>query len=218
MGVPLNWESSEETPEVTEAKLRVLKLQEEKHKLEIKGIKRDFEEEDADGFHNRTYLFTDPFVPETVLECTRVLGQWHRLYPKKKITVILNSPGGTIFDGLALYDYLRELVDSGHEVETLGQGAVFSMTSVVLQAGTTRSMTPHSFLMIHEISHMVGGTASKIIDEAKLITRLQEPILKIYAGRSNMDVEEISRNWERRDWWLTSPEALELGFIDVIHA
>jgi len=121
-----------------------------------------------------------------------------------------------VSDGLALYDEIREFTAAGHAIEVHGQGQVLSMSAIVLQAGTVRSMSEHAYLMIHEVSHGSAGRSSQVTDEAKLVARIQHELCEILASRSTLTVDEIATRWDRRDWWMSAAEALEVGLIDVI--
>src|SRR4051812_10273628 len=78
--------------------------------------KRLQDEQRASLWANRIYPFVYPVYDESVIECTDMLAMWSRLDPGCAITVVLNSPGGEVFEGLALYDFLDELKDKGHEL------------------------------------------------------------------------------------------------------
>ncbi len=135
------------------------------------------------------------------------------------IRFYIMSDGGSVFNGLALFDQIRFMTDSGLEVYTIAQGVIASLGSVIFQAGSKRIMGRHAWLMIHELSSLgQEGTTSKIQDDAELCERLQnETLFYILAEKSELSVDEIKEKCLRRDWWLSSLEAKELGFCDEIY-
>lgn len=138
----------------------------------------------------------------------------------KKISpmrLLITSPGGSVFDGLAVYDYARSLVRQGIEIYTIGLGWTASMGGILLQAGSRRYMHENAWLMIHEITKFSMGKTSDIQDEAKFLERMQnECLIPILTSRSKMSPSQLKVKWKRKDWWLSSHEALELGFCDEV--
>jgi ATP-dependent Clp endopeptidase proteolytic subunit ClpP len=194
------------------------RIQAEKGRLEIETLRRDLADDDASADANCVYLFTDAIFNESVLTCVARLGEWHRRDPEADMRIILNSPGGVVSDGLALYDTIREFRNAGHKIEVHGQGQVLSMSAIVLQAATVRSMSENAYLMVHEVQHGGGGRSSQMRDESLLVQRIQNQLCEILASRSRLSVEEIARKWDRQDWWMSAAEALETGLIDEIRA
>jgi len=136
---------------------------------------------------------------------------------REPIRVYITSPGGHVFSGLAVYDYIRTLVDAGIEVYTIGQGYVASMGGILLQAGSKRIMQKNAWMMIHEVSSLNFGKTSELKDEAKFCERLQrETLFKILAERSAMSMTQIKKRCLRKDWWMNAKEVFELGFCDEI--
>lgn len=182
------------------------------------ALERDNADERASADEAKVFTFVSEIEACSVGECMETLGEWHRKEPHSPITLALNSPGGSVFDGLALYDYIRWLVSEGHEVTTLGIGQIFSMGGVILQAGSRRVMAPNAWFMIHEVSTTLpeGSKASAVGDESKLITRLQSQLLEILAERSEFSTRQLKNRWDRKDWYISASEALKHGFIDAI--
>lgn len=149
-------------------------------------------------------------------DCIESVGFWTRKRPGCDITIIFNSPGGGVFEGLALYDFIRDLRSRGHKVITKSVGMAASMGGILLQAGDERVMGPNAYMLIHEVSSGAIGKTSELEDALEFTTRLQEKLLNILAERSTMTVAQIKRKWKKKDWWLDAQEALELGFIDRI--
>ena len=136
--------------------------------------------------------------------------------PGCDITFIINSPGGIITDGMALFDHIQIIKRQGHKVTTRALGEAASMGGVLLQAGTVRQMSKEAWLMLHEAAFGARGKTAQVEDQVDLVKRIQDRILDIYASRSNMTKAQIRNKWTRRDWYLSSEEALKAGFIDEV--
>ena len=144
------------------------------------------------------------------------LGIWARRDPGQPIKLIFNSPGGSVLDGLALYDYLRELQAGGTEITTVGMGMAASMGGVLLQAGQRRILSRNAYMLIHEVSSLGYGKISEMEDEVIFAKRLQERLLDILAERSTLTKATIRNRWRRKDWWLDAGQALAAGFVDEV--
>lgn len=171
---------------------------------------------DADPSWTRIFTFYGSVSPQTVYVCMREVGQWSRRDPGQPITLVFNSPGGSLIDGFALYDFLIELRSQGHRLTTVALGMAASMGGVLLQAGEHRVMGRSAFLLIHEASSASVGKVSELDDDLRFIKRLQDRCAEILAERSTLAKAVIKRRWDRRDWWLSAEDALEHGFIDEI--
>lgn len=146
------------------------------------------------------------------------LRHWGERDPGEPITIDINSPGGSVVDGLAMFDLIQGLRAKGTHVTTRALGAAFSMGAVLLQAGTERVVTPHSKLLIHE-GHQVFAEGTMMSrgeqEDRKVFTdMLVEDILDILAERSKLSRRQIANRWKRKDWWITGEEAVKLGFAD----
>lgn len=165
---------------------------------------------------HRVYQFTEAVSASSVRLCLRTLSTWHRIDPDCKITLVFNSPGGSVIDGFALWDYLTELKKNGHHLTTVCRGMAASMAGILLQAGDVRVMGSESVLLVHEISFGAGGKIGEVEDEVAFAKMLTKRVLKIFAARTKMTEKQIDAKWRRTDWWLDSDEALKLGFCDEV--
>ncbi len=173
--------------------------------------------DEAEALKNGIYILDTDVNSASVRDAIADLDHLsRRAGPDQAIRLILNSPGGSVFHGMALYDFLQELRLRGHELTTVGLGWSASMAGILLMAGDKRVMGANSWLMIHEPSSMGVGKVSEIQDEAKFLRRVADRSLKILAERSTMTEKQIATKWDRKDWWLDADEALSLGFIDEI--
>lgn len=207
--------------EKLESEARSASLQARAHEIELSIAERLNEEELAKNSYFHIYSFTSPVSEGSVKSCMTELQTWSRLSPGCPIEVIFTSPGGDVIAGFALFDFLKSLQrPSGdrpaHTVTTTALGMAASMAGILLQAGGTRVMTKESWLMIHEASFGAHGKIGEVEDTVEWVKRVQLRILDIFAERSKLSKATIARKWKRKDWWLSSDQALAAGFIDEI--
>jgi len=134
----------------------------------------------------------------------------------KNITIILNSVGGNIFDGLLLYETLESLAKNGTVVKVEARGLAASMAVVLLQAGTERLATKHTRFLLHEASASAAGEASKLKDESEELDKLNSMLDQIIVSRCKITLTKLRKKTKRREWWLSAEEALKYGLIDKI--
>jgi ATP-dependent Clp protease protease subunit len=132
----------------------------------------------------------------------------------KDIQIYINSPGGSVYAGLGIYDTMQYI---GCDVATICTGMAASMGAVILCAGEKgkRTALKHARVMIHQPMGGVGGQASDIEITAKEIQKLKEELYQIIADHSGQKVKKV---WEDsdRDYWMTSEEAQKYGMIDEV--
>ena len=136
--------------------------------------------------------------------------------PTRDINLYINSPGGSVTAGMAIYDTM-ELVDC--DVATWSLGLSASMGQFLLSGGARgkRYALPHSRILMHQGSAGLGGTASDIKIQAELILHMKKVMAELTADQTGQSVETILKDNDR-DKWFTAPEALEYGFFDKIAA
>ncbi len=134
--------------------------------------------------------------------------------PESDIYLYINSPGGSVTAGMAIYDTMMYVKP---DVCTVAMGLAASMGQMLLTAGAAgkRYATPHARILMHQPSGGVGGTASDIRINAKLIVDMKHTLARITAERTGKSVEQILEDADR-DKWFTAQEALEYGFIDHV--
>ncbi len=130
------------------------------------------------------------------------------------IQLYINSPGGSVYAGLGIYDTMQ-LANS--QIATICTGMAASMASVLLAAGAAgkRSALPHSRVMIHQPMGGAEGQASDIEITAREIGKLKNELYQIISQHSGKPIEQIVKDADR-DYWMTSSEALSYGMIDEI--
>ena len=134
---------------------------------------------------------------------------------ERDIHLYLNTPGGSVYAGLGIYDTMQSV---RAKVATICTGLAASMGAVLLVAGEKgmRAALPHSRVMIHQPLGGVQGQASDIEITAKEILKLKEELYTIISDHSGKTVEQIRQDADR-DHWLTAQEALEYGMIDKVY-
>ena len=134
--------------------------------------------------------------------------------PKKDIHLYINSPGGSVTDGMAIYDTITFLTC---DVVTYCIGLCASMSTVLLSAGTPgkRNALPHSRVMIHQPSGGAGGQTSDISIAAKEILRWRRTINEVLSEKSGKTVEQVEKDSDR-DYYMTAEEAKEYGLVDNV--
>lgn len=134
----------------------------------------------------------------------------------KDIYLYINSPGGSITAGMAIYDTMQYVPN---DIVTVGIGMAASMGQFLLSSGTKgkRYATPNTRVLLHQPLGGFGGTASDIQTQAELIMSMKRQLAQITADQTGKTLEQIMADGDR-DRWFTAAEALEYGFIDQIQA
>lgn len=197
--------------EVKEAEYRLVKT---KYEADREHEKR--QDELAAHKYHHVYLFKGPVADDSVSKCMDQLTLWHRNEPKCDMEVIFNSPGGGVVSGMALWDHIQYLRAAGHKITTSTVGMAASMAGILLQAGDVRIMGKESWLLIHEGSFGAMGSVGEVEDTVEWVKKIGDRIADIFASRSKMSKAAIKRKWHRKDWWISSDEALRLGFVDEV--
>ena len=134
--------------------------------------------------------------------------------PGKDISIYINSPGGSVYAGLGIYDTMQFI---SSDVATICTGMAASMAAVLLVAGAEgkRSALPHSRVMIHQPMGGAQGQASDIEITAREIQKLKKELYTIIADHSHTDFDKVWADSDR-DYWMTAQEAKEYGMIDEV--
>ena len=134
--------------------------------------------------------------------------------PDEDIKLYINSPGGSVYDGLAIYDTMNFIKP---DVQTIGIGLQASMGAFLLSAGAKgkRAVLPNARVMIHQPS---SGTRGKITDQEIDLREgllLKEKLAKILSKNTSQDFEKLKNDMER-DYWMSAEEAVKYGLVDKI--
>jgi ATP-dependent Clp protease protease subunit len=135
--------------------------------------------------------------------------------PDKDIYLYINSPGGSVDSGMAIYDTMQWI---SNDVATVAMGMAASMGQFLLTAGAPgkRFALPHARILMHQPSGGIGGTASDIRIQAEQSSYLKKMLAQITAERTGQTLDKILQDNDR-DHWFTAEEALEYGFIDHVY-
>ncbi|MCI9887184.1 ATP-dependent Clp protease proteolytic subunit [Micrococcales bacterium 31B] len=136
--------------------------------------------------------------------------------PEKDIWLYINSPGGSVTAGMAIYDTMQFVKP---DVCTVAMGLAASMGQFLLASGAKgkRYATPYARIMMHQPSGGIGGTATDIRIQAELILHMKKQMQELTAQQTGKTVDQINADADR-DRWFTAEEALEYGFIDKVIA
>ncbi len=136
--------------------------------------------------------------------------------PDKDIYLYINSPGGSVTAGMAIFDTMEYIKPA---VATVGMGLAASMGQFLLSAGAKgkRYITPHTRVLMHQPLGGAGGTATEIRINADLILQMKQELSQLNAKHTGKSVEQIIADSDR-DHWFTAQEAVEYGFADHIIA
>jgi ATP-dependent Clp protease, protease subunit len=134
--------------------------------------------------------------------------------PDKDISIYINSPGGSVYAGLAVYDTMQYVKP---DIQTVCVGMAMSMGAVLLAGGTPgkRMALPNSKILIHQVSSGFQGQATDIEIQAREVINIKRRLEEILAEHTNQDQEKVSHDMER-DYFMTAEEAKEYGIIDLV--
>ncbi len=134
--------------------------------------------------------------------------------PNSDIYLYINSPGGSVTAGMAIYDTMQYIQP---DVATVAVGLAASMGQFLLSSGAKgkRYATPHARIMMHQPSGGIGGTATDIRINAELILNMKKTLAQLTAEQTGKTFEEITSDADR-DRWFTAKQAQEYGFVDHV--
>lgn len=182
-------------------------------------IEKTFEGERAFDIYSRLLNERIVFLGEQVNEQTAniVVAQLiHLAYadPKKDIKLYINSPGGSVYDGMAIYDTMQYIAP---DVQTIGIGLQASMGAFLLSSGAKgkRFALPHSKIMIHQPSHATRGKVTDMEIDLKEGIAVKEMLAELLAKNTGQKLAKIKDDMER-DYWMGPEEAKKYGLIDEV--
>jgi len=165
---------------------------------------------------NRRLFYSDEVSPESAAEAIRKLWYLEYSAPGKPITLVIQSPGGSVDAGFAVWDQIKMITSP---VSTVVTGLAASMGSILslCAAKGRRFATPNARILIHQpsIHGGVRGQASDLEIHAREILKLRERIIALYVEATGKDRDRIAAAIER-DTWLSAEEAKEFGLIDKV--
>jgi ATP-dependent Clp protease protease subunit len=133
---------------------------------------------------------------------------------RRDISIYINSPGGSVYAGLAIYDVMQYVPN---DVATYAMGMAASMGQFLLSAGATgkRYALPHASILMHQPSGGIGGTASDIKIQAEQMLYIKRTLFERIAYHTGQPVEQVEKDADR-DRWFTAEEARDYGFVDHV--
>lgn len=212
------------------AALHRANAQQAEHEAIVSGFAKDREQhkrnlELASDEHNRVYRFTGGVDQGTAAKCMDTLNRWSRIDgdDPQPIEIVFFSPGGSVVDGMALFDTIQLLRHHGHRVTTTAIGMAASMGSILLQAGDVRRMTRESWVLIHQISAGAQGSMGEIEDRVEWFKKMEQRVLDIFADRAKaskakkaLTRKQFEAGYNRKDWWIDSADCLRYGIVDEV--
>lgn len=134
----------------------------------------------------------------------------------KKILIRMNSPGGDVFEGNAIYNMLRAVADTdGRDITVQVHGLAASMASVLMLAGSKVVAAENAMIMIHNPWGIAIGDATRMRKRADMLDKVKTTLLNIYERNSDVDREKLDAMMDA-ETWMTAAEAKELGFVDEV--
>lgn len=199
-----------------------------------KVLRLDVDEDRYHSLKNRGILFLDDKVEE--MSCAHFIrdifflatgGSLSENLPpvgeivqkKRPIWIVLNSPGGDIYFGFAIYDSIELVTQSGIEVDVLGMGEVSSMASVIMQAGTKRLATVHTQFLLHQLQELPSREKREVNiarETSEELDRVNKVLMGIIAKRVGMKLEDLMAQTYKKDFWLDCDAARKLGTKGLI--
>lgn len=169
--------------------------------------------EDYDFQHNRTIWLTEEITPAVSAEIVRQIRHLDRL-GNREITVMINSPGGSVVDGLAICDAMKS---ASSPVSTVCCGMAASMAAVILACGNRglRKCFEHGEVMIHQLMGGAQGQETDVAIAYLRMKRLKETLNVLLSNHTGQSIKKIAQDTER-DFFMTAQEALEYGIVDRI--
>ena len=204
-----------------------LRVNVRRNSLIIEQDEYKFSQWKAEDEFQHVWYFGEQVSDASVGRCMASLDLWDRLDPTCEITIYFNSPGGDVIAGMALFDHIQMLRRKGHKFTTIAEGVAASMAGILLQAGDHRIMGAETWVLIHEAAFGTSGKTFQVEDRVEWVKRVQERILDIFATRARQAGEvgtaskpmtraQLKKNWDRKDWWLSSDDCLKGGIVDEV--
>jgi ATP-dependent protease ClpP protease subunit len=206
----------ERNAELDQAELRVLDLKARALEIDIAAGERMSAETIASSKHTGRFHFIGPVHESSVHGKIMEIQSFVDRYPDAEVEILLNSGGGSVWDGFAFIDYLNRLQRRGTHIRIVGIGVVASMAGIILQCASERVLTDRAWFHAHEVSNMIAGTVTVQEDNIKLSKALQSRAIELLCARSTLTPTKLKSMWARKDVYMDAKEALRLGLIDRI--
>lgn len=167
-----------------------------------------------------TFSFNREVDQKSMNRLYRQMRLWHKYNPTGPWTIYLNSPGGAAYSASGIIDelYSQSIRGGGtHEITIKVRGVAASAAGMILQGADHRIIGKNSRLMIHKGTSGIHGTADDIADEHEWWVEATDQMIDLFLSRTDrISRPQFLRKINRRDWWLSAEEAVEIGFADAI--
>ncbi|OGN34341.1 MAG: hypothetical protein A3F98_01995 [Candidatus Yanofskybacteria bacterium RIFCSPLOWO2_12_FULL_41_8] len=178
-------------------------------------IRMDLIEEKFKKLEDRGILYLGSAIDEGMSSVVSMtLFKLHMDLDKDQVIwIMLNSPGGRVDQGFAVYDTIKALTSNGRKINILCMGCVASMATCILQAGTERLSLPNTQFLIHEISQFIYDN-EKVSESEERVTeskRINQIVMSLIAKRIGMSTEKLIATSKKKDYWLDAKSALKFG-------
>ncbi len=185
-------------------------------KKEEERFKRINDRIDYTLLEKRRIFLSDAVDSDTAKDLIRKLWYLEWTYPGKPILFVINSPGGSVDAGFAIWDQIKMLSSPVYTMVTGLAASMGSLLSLCAEKGK-RFATPNARIMIHQplISGVIRGQATDLEIQAKEILKTRKAIVKIYSDATGKSYEVVDRAIDR-DNWMSSEEAMEFGLLDRV--
>ena len=166
-------------------------------------------------FDNRIICLNTTIDAEVAEKIIDQLLKLDTIKSKKDIMFYINSPGGTVSAGIAIYDTMQMIKS---DIQTICIGRCASMAAVLLSGGTKgkRYITPNSEVMIHEVSSYNMGKVGELKIDYEHTNTLNERIIKLLAENTGKTIKQVRHDIQLKDRWFDAEEALKYGLIDKV--
>lgn len=191
----------------------------EQAEIQLAKARRSERKELAADEHHHHYYFKGGVDDGSVQRCLDQLNVWRRNDDEPgNIDITFFSPGGSVFAGMVLFDHITAMRNEGWKFTAITRGYAASMGGILLQAADVRVCGPESYILIHEIASGAVGKIGDLEDEVEFIKLIQKRVNDIFVARSGGKVTaaKLRSLYRRKDFWLDSKKALELGIVDDI--
>ena len=138
------------------------------------------------------------------------IRHYARTFPEAPITLNIFSPGGSVFDGLVLYDTLRTVAHQGHLVTTVARGMAASMGSILFLAGDVRLIGTQAMVMFHGMAASTGGDIYSMKEDIEFFEKLEARMDMIIYERTKVTPKLMAKKTKKADWWLDADECIKL--------
>lgn len=204
--------------ELAKAETALTKEETRVERAKRKDMEFTYKIKELADFREGYFEFTTEVSGPSVDMLLSQLRRFTRAYPKKPITIEMDSPGGSIIDGFRLYDELRRIAkDGGHHLTIRVRGMAASMAVPLLQAADSREVGPSAWVMIHRAAFGAIGKAYEVEDQVEFVKRIEGKIVDILCSRSDKPrkfFEDLLK--KRKDIWYSAEEAVEIGLADKV--